>query len=83
MVLTAITGVLFRVLDEKDIKSDRLLDIHTGHFGPIHLQPSYADRPAIGVLRFMRSHRSRGVLQPKNPNQQLRIRVRLHTLARF
>jgi hypothetical protein len=42
LILTASTGILFSILDKQDIKADWLLEIHTGHFGPINLQPYYA-----------------------------------------
>jgi len=42
LMLTAITGVLFSILEERDIEAEWLLQIHSGHFGPINLQPYYA-----------------------------------------
>jgi len=42
LMLTAITGVIFSILDEKGIEADWLIQIHSGHFGPINLQPYYA-----------------------------------------
>ena len=42
LMLTAITGVIFSILEQKEIEADWLLQIHSGHFGPINLQPYYA-----------------------------------------
>ena len=50
LILTASTGVLFSILDKQDIKADWLLEIHTGHFGPINLQPYYAYFLGLCVL---------------------------------
>lgn len=50
LILTAITGVVFNVLDQREIKADWLLEIHTGHFGPINLQPYYSYLLGLCVL---------------------------------
>ena len=42
LMLTAITGVIFSLLDQKGIEADWLMQIHSGHFGPLNLQPYYA-----------------------------------------
>ena len=42
LMLTTITGVIFSILEQKGIEVDWLLQIHSGHFGPINLQPYYA-----------------------------------------
>jgi uncharacterized iron-regulated membrane protein len=42
LILTAISGVVFSVLDKQGVEADWLLEIHTGHYGPINLQPYYA-----------------------------------------
>ena len=39
LMLTAITGVLFSILEERDIEAGWLIQIHSGHFGPLNLQP--------------------------------------------
>ena len=50
LIITAITGVIFSVLDERGVDADWLLQIHTGHFGPINLQPYYAYLLGLCVL---------------------------------
>jgi uncharacterized iron-regulated membrane protein len=42
LMLTAITGVIFSILEPQGVEADWLLQIHSGHFGPINLQPYYA-----------------------------------------
>ncbi len=49
-VVTAITGVIFSVLDQKGIKADWLLDLHSGHYGPINLQPYYTYILGLSIL---------------------------------
>ena len=53
LILTAITGVIFSVLDQRGIEADWLLDIHSGHFGPINLQPYYAYVLGLCVLTLV------------------------------
>lgn len=50
LILTAISGVIFSLLDQKGIEADWLLEIHTGHYGPINLQPYYAYVLGVCVL---------------------------------
>ena len=49
-ILTAITGVVFSILDKQDSKAEGLLAIHTGPFGPINLQPEYSYFLGVCVL---------------------------------
>ena len=35
LILTAITGVAYSLLEERHIEADWLLDLHIGHFGPV------------------------------------------------
>ena len=48
LLLTALTGSLYRLLLELDIDAFWLLKIHTGRFGPINLQPVYSI--LLGIL---------------------------------
>ena len=50
LIITAITGVIFSVLDQRGIEADWLIQIHSGHYGPINLQPYYAYLLGICVL---------------------------------
>lgn len=50
LILTAITGVIFSILDKQGIQADWLLEIHTGHYGPVNLQPYYAYLLGVCVL---------------------------------
>ena len=50
LVLTAITGVVFSILDKRGVEADWLLEIHTGHYGPVNLQPYYAYLLGLCVL---------------------------------
>lgn len=50
LIITAISGVVFSVLDQRGVDADWLLEIHTGHYGPINLQPYYAYLLGICVL---------------------------------
>lgn len=50
LVLTAMSGVIFSVLDQRDIKAEWLLDVYTGHYGPINLEPYYAYLLGLCVL---------------------------------
>jgi uncharacterized iron-regulated membrane protein len=50
LILTAITGVIFSVLEQKGVEADWLLQIHIGHYGPINLQPYYAYILGLCVL---------------------------------
>ena len=42
LLLTALTGSIYSLLLELGIDAFWLLKIHTGRFGPIHLQPIYS-----------------------------------------
>ncbi|MFM7313972.1 MAG: hypothetical protein ACKO0M_12535 [Cyanobium sp.] len=50
LILTAITGVAFSILDRQGVQADWLLEIYSGHFGPIILQPYYAYLLGLCVL---------------------------------
>ena len=50
LIVTAITGVVYSLLDERGVEADWLLQIHTGHYGPINLQPYYAYVLGLCVL---------------------------------
>ena len=50
LIITAISGVVFSVLDERGVDADWLLQIHTGHYGLINLQPYYANLLGLCVL---------------------------------
>ena len=50
LIVTAITGVVYSLLDERGVEADWLLQIHTGHYGPINLQPYYAYLLGLCVL---------------------------------
>jgi uncharacterized iron-regulated membrane protein len=50
LIITAISGVIFSILDKRGIQADWLLEIHTGHYGPINLQPYYAYLLGLCVL---------------------------------
>ena len=50
LILTAITGVVFNLLEVRGIEADWLLDLHIGHFGPLDLEPFYAVVLGICVL---------------------------------
>ena len=50
LIITAITGVTYSVLDQRGVEADWLLQLHTGHYGPINLQPYYAYLLGLCVL---------------------------------
>ncbi len=50
LIATAITGVIFSILGQRGVEADWLLEIHTGHYGPINLQPYYAYLLGLCVL---------------------------------
>jgi hypothetical protein len=39
LILTAITGILFSLLEARDIELEWLLALHIGHLGPLDLEP--------------------------------------------
>lgn len=53
LILTAITGTIFSILDSRGVQADWLLEIHTGHFGPINLTPYYAYFLGLCVLTLV------------------------------
>jgi hypothetical protein len=50
LILTAITGILFSLLEARDIELEWLLALHIGHFGPLDLEPFYSVILGICVL---------------------------------
>lgn len=50
LIITAITGTLFSILESRGVDADWLLKIHAGHFGPINLTPYYAYVLGLCVL---------------------------------
>ena len=42
LLLTAITGSLYTLLLERGVDAFWLLQLHTGRFGPLNLQPYYS-----------------------------------------
>lgn len=50
LILTVITGIAFSILDQRKIEADWLLQIHSGNFGPLNLQPYYAYLLGICML---------------------------------
>jgi uncharacterized iron-regulated membrane protein len=48
LLLTAATGSLYSLLLEQDIDAFWLIQVHSGRFGPLNLQPYYAG--LLGVL---------------------------------
>ncbi|GDX72611.1 hypothetical protein LBMAG39_10440 [Cyanobium sp.] len=42
LLLTAITGSLYSLLLERGVDAFWLLQLHTGRFGPLNLQPYYS-----------------------------------------
>jgi uncharacterized iron-regulated membrane protein len=69
LIITALTGVGFSVLDQRGIHAKWLLRIHRGEFGPLDLEPYYAYVLGLcvvilvisGVLLWWRSQRPRTV----------------------
>lgn len=67
LIITAITGFTYSVLDQREVAADWLLQLHTGHDGPINLQPYYAYLLGLcvlvlvitGAVMWWRSHRPR------------------------
>lgn len=50
LILTAISGILYSLLEARHIEQDWLLDIHIGHFGPLDLEPFYSVVLGLCVL---------------------------------
>jgi len=50
LLLTATTGVIYSILDQRGIEADWLLALHVGHFGPLNLQPVYSLLLGLCVL---------------------------------
>ena len=55
LILTAITGVVFNLLEVRGIEADWLLDLHIGHFGPLDLEPFYSLVLGLCVLMLVGS----------------------------
>jgi hypothetical protein len=50
LVITAVSSVIFSLLDPRGVQANWLLEIHTGHYGPINLQPYHAYLLGLCVL---------------------------------
>lgn len=50
LIVTACSGVIFSVLEQRGLEAEWLLKIHTGRYGPINLSPYYAYILGICVL---------------------------------
>jgi len=50
LLLTAITGILFSLLEARHIEAEWLLALHIGHFGPLDLEPFYSVILGVCVL---------------------------------
>ena len=50
LLLTAVTGILFSLLEAREIEADWLLALHIGHFGPLDLEPFYSVILGVCVL---------------------------------
>lgn len=49
-ILAAPTGILFSLLEAREIEADWLLALHIGHFGPLDLEPFYSVILGVCVL---------------------------------
>ena len=50
LLLTAVTGILFSLLEARDVEAEWLLALHIGHFGPLDLEPFYSVILGVCVL---------------------------------
>jgi len=50
LLLTAVTGILFSLLEARDVEAKWLLALHIGHFGPLDLEPFYSVILGVCVL---------------------------------
>jgi hypothetical protein len=50
LLLTAITGILFSLLEARHIEAEWLLALHIGKFGPLDLEPFYSVILGVCVL---------------------------------
>jgi len=60
LLLTALTGSLYPVLESLDMKADWLMQVHTGNFGLINLQSFYSS--LLGVLTIILTFSGLGLL---------------------
>jgi len=50
LILTAITGIVFSLLEAREIEADWLMALHIGKFGPLDLEPFYSVILGVCVL---------------------------------
>jgi hypothetical protein len=50
LLLTAVTGILYSLLEAREIEVDWLMALHIGHFGPLDLEPFYSVILGVCVL---------------------------------
>ena len=50
LFLTAVTGILYSLLEAREIEADWLMALHIGHFGPLDLEPFYSVILGVCVL---------------------------------
>lgn len=50
LILTAISGIAYSLLEARHIEVDALMALHVGHFGPLDLEPFYSVVLGICVL---------------------------------
>lgn len=50
LLLTAVTGILYSLLDARHIEIDWLMALHIGKFGPLDLEPFYSVILGVCVL---------------------------------
>ena len=50
LILTAITGIVFSLLEARGVELEWLLALHIGHFGPLDLEPFYSVILGVCVL---------------------------------
>jgi hypothetical protein len=50
LLLTAVTGILYSLLEAREIEADWLMALHIGKFGPLDLEPFYSVILGVCVL---------------------------------
>ena len=50
LLLTAFTGILYSLLEAREIEADWLMALHIGKFGPLDLEPFYSVILGVCVL---------------------------------
>ena len=50
LLLTAVTGILYSLLEAREIEVDWLMALHIGKFGPLDLEPFYSVILGVCVL---------------------------------